>query len=45
MRENEGSKDNAAIINHAGKLISLLWKLKENISDKAKAKLKEVMGK
>lgn len=41
--QDEGSKDAAALINHADKLISLVWKLRENISDEAKEKLRELV--
>jgi len=41
--KDEGSKDTEALLNHADKLIGLLLKLKENISDEVKAKLKDVV--
>lgn len=41
--KDEGSKDTEALLNHADKLISLLLKLKENISEEVKAKLKDVV--
>ena len=41
--KDESTKDTESLLNHADKLIGLIWKLRENISDEAKAKLKDVV--
>lgn len=41
--EDDGSKDMSALVNHADKLIDLVWKLRDNISDEAKEKLRDLV--
>lgn len=41
--QNEGSKDTAALMNHADKLIDIVWKMKDSISDEVKARLQELV--